>query len=90
MFATTLDGLFTIDTKTAKCTLVASGSTYPNMLSFVPAGTLDPMDEALVGYVADTYVRINTKSGKMTMLAGSDRATRRAATSSPPGAGGPI
>jgi hypothetical protein len=68
MFATTLDGLFTIDTKTAKCTLVASGSAYPNSLSFVPAGTLDPMVEALVGYVADTYVRIDTKSGKMTML----------------------
>jgi hypothetical protein len=68
MYATTLDGLYTIDTKTATCTLVASGSSYPNSLSFVPAGTLDPMNEALVGYVGDTYVRIDTKSGAITML----------------------
>jgi hypothetical protein len=68
MFATTLDGLYTIDKKTAACTLIASGSAYPNSLSFVPAGTLDPVVEALVGYVADTYVRMDTKSGKITML----------------------
>jgi len=68
MYATTLDGLYTIDTKTAKCTLVASGSSYPNSLSFVPAGTLDAKDEVLVGYVADTYVRINTKSGMITTV----------------------
>jgi hypothetical protein len=68
MFATTLDGLYTVDPMTAKCTLVANGSNYPNSLSFVPAGTLDPMNEALVGYVGDTYVHIDTKSGAITML----------------------
>jgi hypothetical protein len=68
MYATTLDGLYTIDTKSAACTLVASGTSYPNSLSFVPAGTLDPMVEALVGYVGDTYVRIDPKSGAITML----------------------
>jgi hypothetical protein len=68
MYATTLDGLYAIDTKTAACTLIASGSSYPNSLSFVPAGTLDPMVEALVGYVGDTYVRIDPKLGGITML----------------------
>ncbi len=68
MYATTFDGLYTIDRTTAACTLVASGSNYPNSLSFVPAGTLDPMVEALVGYVGGTYVHIDTKSGAITML----------------------
>src|SRR5262245_38083980 len=40
-------GLWAIDRATAKCTLIANG-TYPNSLSFVPKGTLDPDEEALV------------------------------------------
>lgn len=62
MFATTDDGLFRVDKTTAVCTLVAAG-TYPNSLSFVPAGTLDPNEEALVGFVEDQYVRIDTTTG---------------------------
>lgn len=65
MYATTFGGVYTIDTTTAACTLVASGTTYPNSLSFVPAGTLDPSVEALVGYQGSTYVRIDTTSGAM-------------------------
>jgi hypothetical protein len=68
MYATTPDGLYTVDTKTVACTLVANGSAYPNSLSFVPAGTLDPMVEALVGYVGGTYVRIDEKTGAITMM----------------------
>ena len=64
MFATTLDGLYEIDRKTAKCTLVKTGS-YPNSLSFVPAGTLDATSEVLVGFLGDQYVRIDTTSGAM-------------------------
>jgi len=64
-FATTVDGLYTVDLTTAECTLVEAGS-YPNSLSFVPAGTLDPNVEALVGYFGSEYVRIDTSSGNMT------------------------
>ncbi len=65
MYATTFGGVYTIDTSTAACHLIATGS-YPNSLSFVPAGTLDPNEEALVGYVGSTYVRIDTTSGAIT------------------------
>ena len=64
MFGTTFDGLYRIDKKTALCAHAADGS-YPNSLSFVPQGTLDPNQEALVGYVGSTYVRIDTKTGAL-------------------------
>src|SRR6185369_1470696 len=48
-YATTFAGFYKLDLTNAKCTLVTQGS-YPNSLSFVPAGTLDPNAEALVGY----------------------------------------
>lgn len=64
MFGTTVDGLYKIDPMTAACTLIASG-TYPNSLSFVPAGTLDPSAEALVGYIDAQYVRIDLQTGAM-------------------------
>jgi hypothetical protein len=60
----TWDGLYAIDKTNAKCTLIASGS-YPNSLSFVPQGTLDPNVEALVGYQGGTYVRIDPVSGSI-------------------------
>jgi hypothetical protein len=68
MYATTFGGVYTIDTSNAACTLIASGTTYPNSLSFVPAGTLDPNVEALVGYQGATYVRSDTTSGAMTAV----------------------
>lgn len=64
-FATTVDGLYTIDLVTAECTFIQGGS-YPNSLSFVPAGTLDPNVEALVGYFGSVYTRIDTTNGNMT------------------------
>lgn len=67
LFGTTFDGLYRIDKKTAVCTFIASGS-YPNSLSFVPAGTLLPNDEALVGYLGAQYVRIDTTTGAITKL----------------------
>jgi hypothetical protein len=60
-------GLWRIDKTTAVCTLVARGE-FPNSLSFVPAGTLDPAAEALVGYVGSNYVRIDTGSGQITQI----------------------
>ena len=76
MFGTTFLDFFSIDTSTAKCTWISTAATladYPNALSFVPAGTLDPGKEALVGYatslgdnLAVTYVQIDTTTGAMT------------------------
>lgn len=67
MFATTFAGLYTVDKSSAKCTLVAGGG-YPNSLSFVPQGTVDPNREALVGYQGSTYVRIDTSTGAITPI----------------------
>ncbi len=66
-FATTFDGIYSVDLGTATCTLLKTGS-YPNSLSFVPAGTLDPNVEALVGYFGSSYVRIDTSSGNTTTI----------------------
>ena len=70
LFGTTSGGLYSISKTTAKCTLIQSGS-YPNSLSFVPAGTLDPNKEALVGYDGAQYVQIDTVSGAVNDVGGS-------------------
>jgi hypothetical protein len=67
MFGTTFGGLYRIDRSTAACTFIASGG-YPNSLSFVPKGTVDPNEEALVGYVGDTYTRIDKATGSMSNI----------------------
>ncbi|EYF00073.1 hypothetical protein [Chondromyces apiculatus] len=67
MFGATFGSLFSIDKETAKCTKLADGS-YPNSLSFVPKGTVDPDEEALVGYNSATYVRIDTTTGFLSTL----------------------
>lgn len=64
-YATTFSAFYKVDLKTAACTHVSDG-TYPNSLSFVPKGTLDPNAEALVGYFGSQYVRIDTTSGAVT------------------------
>jgi len=61
-YVTTDTDLWRLDLQTAACTHIATG-TYPNSLSFVPKGTLDPNVEALVGYDGSTYIRINTTTG---------------------------
>ncbi|MBL8741103.1 MAG: hypothetical protein JNK04_08420 [Myxococcales bacterium] len=65
LYGTNAEGLYSIDKETASCTLIAAGD-YPNSLSFVPAGTLDPGKEALVGFLDDQYVRIDTVTGAIT------------------------
>jgi len=64
-FITSFGGFYSLNLSNANCTMIASGN-YPNSLSFVPKGTLDPNVEALVGYFGSTYVRIDTKSGMIT------------------------
>ncbi len=63
-YATSFGAFYKLDLNTAKCSLLASGD-YPNSLSFVPKGTLDANVEALVGYLGDEYVRIDTNSGSL-------------------------
>ena len=67
LYGTTFDGLYGINKDTAVCTLISSGG-YPNSLSFVPAGTVDPNVEALVGYSGSTYVRIDPQTGTTTTI----------------------
>jgi hypothetical protein len=67
LYGTTYSALVRIDRTTARCTTIANG-TYPNSLSFVPAGTIDPVKEVLVGYQGSTYVRIDTATGTITSV----------------------
>lgn len=67
MYGTTFGGVYKIDRATAACSPIATGS-YPNSLSFVPAGTVDPSVEALVGYNGSSYVRIDTTTGSVTTI----------------------
>jgi hypothetical protein len=67
LYAVSLTSLYTVDKTTAQCTELATGS-YPNSLSFVPKGTVDPSAEALVGYEGGDYVRIDTKTGQKTKI----------------------
>lgn len=66
-YATTFDGIYSVDLSIASCTLIKTGS-YPNSLSFVPAGTLDSSVEALVGYFGSSYVRIDPSTGDVTSV----------------------
>jgi hypothetical protein len=64
-YVTTVDGVYSLNVSTAACTLIQTGG-YPNSLSFVPAGTVDPSVEALVGYFGSEYVRVDTSTGAIT------------------------
>jgi len=78
VYATTFGRFLKVDPITASCTEISKASgtdDYPNALSFVPAGTVDPTKEALVGYAAlgtniesTDYVRIDTSTGAMTKI----------------------
>lgn len=47
----------------AHCEVVATAPSLPNSLAFVPIGTLDPVEEVLVGFDRSTYVRIDKVTG---------------------------
>jgi hypothetical protein len=59
--------LVEIDKANAHCTVIAAGI-YPNSLTFVPAGTLDPLEEVLVGFNLASYVRIDRTTGVQTPI----------------------
>jgi len=67
LYAVSYEVLYTVDKNTAECTELHSGQ-YPNSLSFVPKGTIDANEEALVGYELGDYVRIDIKTGARTVL----------------------
>lgn len=68
IFATSPDGLFRVDPDDATCTAIGGADFYPNSLSFVPAGTLDPDADALVAYRDDVYERIDETTGAVTPI----------------------
>lgn len=55
--------LVRITKSTAHCEVVVSSDSLPNSLAFVPAGTLDPNEEVLVGFDRSNYVRIDKVTG---------------------------
>lgn len=67
LIAASYESLYNVDKATAKCTEIATGN-YPNSLSFVPKGTVDPNEEALVGYDGGDYLRIDVKTGQSTKI----------------------
>jgi hypothetical protein len=67
LIAASYQALYTVDKANAECTEIAKGD-YPNSLSFVPKGTVDPNEEALVGYDGGDYLRIDTKTGTSTKI----------------------
>jgi len=68
MYGASFGALYEIDRVTAQCTLIAEGQ-YPTSLSFVPEGTVDADGEALVGFVDERYVRIDTNDGTVSDIA---------------------
>lgn len=56
-----------VDPATAHCDQITTG-VFPNSLTFVPVGILDPSKEVLVGYNQSTYVRIDPLSGVSTNI----------------------
>ena len=67
IYASTGAELFFVETNTAHCTRIASG-TFPNSLSFVPVGTVEADREALVGVQGGDYVKIDPQSGAVTKV----------------------
>lgn len=81
MFGTAFHRFVSIDPTNAKCTVIneiGPNEYYPNSLSFVPVGVLDPTKEVLVGYAQrnvdggrfyiDTYSKIDTMTGAITRI----------------------
>ena len=60
--------LVRIQRNTAHCDTIVTGSSFPNSMTFVPAGTLDPNEEVLVGYDRADYLRIDKVSGQVTKI----------------------
>ena len=60
--------LVSINKTTAHCETIATGSSFPNSLTFVPTGTLAPNEEVLVGYDQTDYLRIDKVTGQVQVI----------------------
>ena len=67
LFGTTFGGFYRIDTGDGSCTPMGMGLT-PTSLAFVPPGTLDPTEEALVGFDHAAYVRFDPETGDSVVI----------------------
>lgn len=68
LFGVTFDDVFQCDKATAKCKWLASLPKQFNGLTFVPAGTVDPVDEVLIGVGNDgSWNRIDVAGSKATI-----------------------
>jgi hypothetical protein len=67
---TELDRFVRIDPANGSCRMVRQGSglDYPVLIAFVPRGTLDPANDALVGYDGESYLRIDVDTGRVTTV----------------------
>jgi hypothetical protein len=71
LYGVTFDDLFKCDSKTAKCTWLASLPESFNGLTFVPAGTVKPADEALIGIANSgswNLIEVTGTTAKVTKL----------------------
>ncbi|MCA3014536.1 MAG: hypothetical protein INH41_19310, partial [Myxococcaceae bacterium] len=71
-FITGFNGFHRLNLANATCTTIVSNRGFPNSLSFVPRGTLDPNAEVLVAYRDSDYLRINTTTGATQRIGGLD------------------
>jgi hypothetical protein len=60
--------LVQIDKVNAHCSVITTMPQGINSLTYVPAGTLDPNNEVLVGFDGATYLRIDPSSGAVTSI----------------------
>jgi hypothetical protein len=61
--------LVSVDKSTAHCTMLSSTNGLPpSSLTYVPAGTVLPDREALVGYGQDTYLLVDPSNGSVTPI----------------------
>ncbi len=67
IYASTGAELYLVENATGRCSRIAEGS-FPNSLSFVPAGTLEPGREVLVGYQGSAYMRIDPETGAVSKV----------------------
>lgn len=74
MYGTSFAGFLKISPTDAKCSYIAKASNLPNSLAFMPVGTVDATQEALVGFgfdaanSANQFLRIDVNTGKTSLI----------------------
>lgn len=72
LYAVSFTHLYQVNRRTAQCELLnelgEGDDSYPTSLSFVPAGTVDPARETLVGFQDANYIAISLPSGEIRTL----------------------